>query len=141
MRNARNSEASFSNCIMAVNPNRPPLVAVDTNVLFDLAGKVEDVLDSVSLLRERLLESRLLLPPTVQQELANWALRGETAEKRNAATRAVREARQWHIVPATLIAFSLPSPYLPAEPNAGVGPKPFSGPWRQTHGRSRLLHC
>jgi predicted nucleic acid-binding protein len=91
---------------MAANPSRPPLVAVDANVLFDLAGEVEDVVDSVSLLRERLPESRFLLPPTVQQELANWALRGDTAEKRNTARRAVQVAQRWRIVPVSLIAVS-----------------------------------
>ena len=89
---------------MAANPNRPQLVAVDANVLFDLADGVENVVDSVSLIRERLHEARLILPPTVQHELANWALRGNTEEKRRAGLRAIQIAQSWHIIPANLLA-------------------------------------
>ena len=91
---------------MAANPNRPQLVAVDANVLFDLADGVENVVDSVSIIRGRLHEARLLLPPTVQHELANWALRDNTEEKRRAGLRAIQVAQSWHITPANLLAVS-----------------------------------
>jgi predicted nucleic acid-binding protein len=88
---------------MAAITNRPQLVAVDANVLFDLAGGLDDVVDAVSVIRGRLRDPRFLIPPTVQHELANWALRGDE-EKRESARQAVRLGRSWHIVPATLIA-------------------------------------
>ena len=37
-------------------------------------ARVEDVVDSVSIIRERLHQVRFLMPPTVQHELANWVL-------------------------------------------------------------------
>ena len=72
---------------MAATGNRPQLVAVDANVLFDLADELDDVVDAVSLIRQRLVGGRLLIPPTVQHELANWALHGE-GQKRDLARRA-----------------------------------------------------
>src|ERR1043166_6144721 len=77
---------------MGANPSRPQLVAVDANVLFDLAAGAEDVVDSMSLIRGRLKEAGLLMPPTVQHELANWA---------------VQTARSWRIIPANLTGVSL----------------------------------
>src|SRR5947207_115149 len=67
--------------------NRPQLVAVDANVLFDLAAELDDVVDAVSVIRQRLRDARLLLPPSVQNELTNWALRGG-AQKRESARKA-----------------------------------------------------
>src|SRR5947207_251363 len=91
---------------MAVKANRPQLVAVDANVLFDLADEVEDVLDSLSIIRERLPEARFILAPTPQEELANWALRSATPKKRRMAKKAIEIARAWHIMPVSLIAVS-----------------------------------
>lgn len=88
---------------MAASTNRPQLVAVDTNVLFDLADGLDDVVDAVSVIRERLRNARFLIPPTVQHELANWALRGDE-EKRESARKAIRLSRSWHAAPPTLIA-------------------------------------
>ena len=88
---------------MEARPNRPQLVAVDANVLFDLASRLDAVVDAVSVLRERLPDPRFLMPPTVQHELANWALRGD-GQKRDAARRAVQLAQAWRIIPANLIA-------------------------------------
>jgi predicted nucleic acid-binding protein len=90
---------------MAARSNRPQLIAVDANVLFDLADGLDDVVDAVSTIRERLHDARLLMPPTVQHELANWALRGD-AEKRKAARKAVQLSQSWRIFPANLIAVS-----------------------------------
>jgi predicted nucleic acid-binding protein len=88
---------------MAAKPNRPQLVAVDTNVLFDLADGLDDVVDAVSLIRERLPDARLLIPPTVQHELANWALRGD-GQKRESARKAIQLGQSWRIFPVNLIA-------------------------------------
>jgi predicted nucleic acid-binding protein len=88
---------------MAGRTNRPQLVAVDANVLFDLAGGLEDVVDAVSVIRERLRDARLLMPPTVQHELVNWAIRGD-GQRREAARKAIQFSRAWLIVPANLIA-------------------------------------
>ena len=88
---------------MAARPNRPQLVAVDANVLFDLAGGFDDVVDAVSVIRERFRDARLLIPPTVQNELANWALRGDK-QKRESARKAIQLGQSWRIVPANLIA-------------------------------------
>jgi len=90
---------------MVGKPNRPQLVAVDANVLFDLADGLDDVVDAVSVIRERLREARFLIPPTVQHELAKWALTGEE-QKRKAACRAIRLGRSWRFVPVNLIPVS-----------------------------------
>ena len=88
---------------MAASLNRPQLVAVDANVLFDLADGLDDVVDALSVIRERLRDARFLLPPTVQHELANGALCGE-GQKRESARQAIRLAQSWRIVPANLLA-------------------------------------
>jgi predicted nucleic acid-binding protein len=88
---------------MAARPNRPQLVAVDANVLFDLADSFDVVIDAVSVIRERLRDARFLIPPTVQHELVNWAFRGE-GQKREAARKAIHLSQSWRIVPANLIA-------------------------------------
>jgi len=88
---------------MAASLNRAQLVAVDANVLFDLADGLDDIVDALSVIRERLRDARFLLPPTVQHELANWALRGE-GQKRESARRAIRLAQSWRIVPVNLLA-------------------------------------
>ena len=45
------------------------LIAVDTNVLMDLAAEVESVVDAVELVRRRIAGARLVVVPTVIQEL------------------------------------------------------------------------
>jgi hypothetical protein len=87
---------------MAASASRPPLVAVDANVLFDLAAEWDEVVDAVSLIRERLVGCRLLIPPTVQHELANWALR-ELGPNADLARKAIRLSQSWWIVPVNLI--------------------------------------
>jgi hypothetical protein len=58
------------------------LIAVDTNVLFDLASDVEAVVDAVSTIRRRIKGVRFIVPPTALHEVADNALHGETARKR-----------------------------------------------------------
>ena len=88
---------------MAERSNRLQLVAVDTNVLFDIADGLDDVVDAVSLVPQRLSFARLVIPPTVQHELADLAFRGE-GQKRETARKAIQLCQTWHIVPAGLIA-------------------------------------
>jgi predicted nucleic acid-binding protein len=88
---------------MAARLNRPQLVAVDANVLFDLAEGLDDVVDAVFVIQERLREARFLIPPTVQHELANWALRGD-GQKQESARKAIQLGQSWRIVPVNLIA-------------------------------------
>lgn len=90
---------------MVGKSNRPQLVAVDANVLFDLADGLDDVVDAVFAIRERLCDARFLIPPTVQHELANWVLKGE-GQKREAARRAIRLGQSWRFVPVNLIPVS-----------------------------------
>jgi len=45
------------------------LIAVDSNVLLDLAAEVEPVVDTVELAKIRIVDARLLVLPTVIQEL------------------------------------------------------------------------
>ena len=49
------------------------LVAVDTNVLLDQAVNDADVIGSLSVIRKRLANVKLIITPTVLQELA-WAV-------------------------------------------------------------------
>ena len=46
------------------------LIAVDTNVPLDLADGVEDVVDGLAVISERIKDVRLITPPTVNLELA-----------------------------------------------------------------------
>lgn len=88
---------------MAARSNLPHLVAVDANVLFDLADGLDEIVDAVSVIRERLRDARFLIPPTVQHELASWALRGD-GQKRKSARKAIQLGQSWGIVPVNLIA-------------------------------------
>ena len=88
---------------MAARPNRPQLVAVGANVLFDLADGLDDVEDASSVMRERVHDARLVIPPTAQHELANWALRGD-GPKQKSARKTIRLAQSWRVIPANLIA-------------------------------------
>lgn len=91
---------------MAANPGGSQLIAVDSNVLFDLALRQDDVVDSVSLIRERLPLAKFLMPPTVLQEVASWALQGDI-DKQAVARNAIETAKSLRIIPVNLI--SVPS--------------------------------
>ncbi|MGD1086180.1 MAG: type II toxin-antitoxin system VapC family toxin [Verrucomicrobiota bacterium] len=71
--------------------------------MFDLADGLDDVVDAVSVIRERLRDARFLIPPTVQHELANWAFCGE-GQKREVARKSIQLGQSWRIVPGNLIA-------------------------------------
>src|SRR2546425_7186891 len=89
---------------MGVSQSKRALIAVDTNVLFDLADEVEDVTDAVLVIRRRLHEPQLLMPPTVREELAEEAIHGEDFEKKEKARRAFQLARTWKIQLVELLA-------------------------------------
>jgi hypothetical protein len=80
------------------------LIAVDTNVLFDLASDVEAVVDAVATIRARLSEARFIVPPTALQEVADYALRGGTPRKREIAQAVFARLRaMWKFEPVNLV--------------------------------------
>ena len=90
---------------MALKLNPPLLVAVDTNVALDFADQSEAVVDSIDNIRKRTGSGTLCVPPTATLELGHAADFGETAEKRSAARKFLRQHRAWnfqliHFVPA-----------------------------------------
>jgi len=63
-------------------------LAVDTNVLLDLADRDETVLDAVQVLEERIPHADWLVPPSVLDEVAFLADAGDTLAVRESATEA-----------------------------------------------------
>lgn len=82
---------------MATTPLRRPLVAVDTNIPLDLADDKEHALDALDVLRRRLKPARILVTPTVFQELVFLTEESEEAEERGQAKRALRGLAEWHL--------------------------------------------
>lgn len=80
------------------------LIAVDTNVLLDLADAVDDIVDAFQLIRDRIPTRQFVMPPTVAHELAHEATQAETSKLQARGRRAFREARQRDIRPVDLIA-------------------------------------
>jgi predicted nucleic acid-binding protein len=64
---------------------RSQLIAVDTNVLMDLADDREDVWDAIETIRNRVKGAVFVATSTVIQELAYAADEGDTPEKRDLA--------------------------------------------------------
>lgn len=80
-----------------------PLVALDTNVLIDLADKNDSVLAAIEIVRERLSNPTFILPPTVIQELAFKAESG--SEVSELATLALKSVRfPWGFQPGNFVA-------------------------------------
>ncbi|HEX4084372.1 MAG TPA: type II toxin-antitoxin system VapC family toxin [Chthoniobacteraceae bacterium] len=80
------------------------LIAVDTNVLLDLASNVEAVVDAIATIRKRIKAARFIVPPTVLHEVADNALRGETAKKRAIAESVFPSLRAvWKFEPVNLV--------------------------------------
>jgi hypothetical protein len=88
---------------MGASQSRRPAIAIDTNVLLDLTGEVDDVTDALLVIRRRLHEPQLLMPPTVREELAAEALHGEDFDKSEKARLAFQGARSWNIQPVDLL--------------------------------------
>jgi predicted nucleic acid-binding protein len=73
---------------------KPLRLAVDTNVLLDLAAGVDSVQDAFSLLQERLPGADILVVPSVLDELAFLSDSGDTNRIRQTALRALRLVRE-----------------------------------------------
>jgi predicted nucleic acid-binding protein len=80
---------------MATRPPRSPLIAVDTNVPLELADCKEHALDALDVIGRRLKPARILVTPTVFQELVYLADGGATKAEREQAARALRGLAQW----------------------------------------------
>jgi predicted nucleic acid-binding protein len=86
---------------------KPLRLALDTNVLLDLAEGVESVLDTLAVLHQRLPGSDVLVVPSVLDELAFLCDSGETDRVRRSALQAVKLVREQEQFRALL---ELPSP-------------------------------
>lgn len=79
-------------------------VAVDTNVLMDLALPRDAVHDAVALVRQRAKGAEIIVPPTVLEELDHIATHGDSAADRRLATTALQKlAREWKFRPLDFI--------------------------------------
>ena len=79
------------------------IIAVDTNVLMDLAAKVESVADAIELVRRRIRNARLIVVPTVLQELRFIARYGETQEDIRLAITALQKLTSWGFEPVSFL--------------------------------------
>jgi len=88
---------------MATPQLRSPLIAVDTNVPLDLADEKEHALDALDLIRRRLKPGRILVTPTVFQELVFLADESDAAVDRAQARRALRGLAGWGLELVNLV--------------------------------------
>ena len=79
------------------------LIAVDTNVLIDHSNDDDDVMDAVATIGRRLPAARLVVTPTVIQELAALYEKGDRSEQK-AAKKALIRMREWGYEPLNLVA-------------------------------------
>jgi hypothetical protein len=91
--NAGDSAIALPNCSTVVKPLR---LAVDTNLLLDLADEVEDVLDAFSVIQDRLPKADRLVSPSVLDELAYLTDSGQTPQLCQSARRAMQQLRTDH---------------------------------------------
>jgi len=83
---------------------QPPLIAADTNVLLDYAEEEEIVVDCFGVLRQRLPDSSVIVPPSVLYELEALARSGRTVDDRQAAVTAFGRLRgRWNFQPVRFI--------------------------------------
>jgi predicted nucleic acid-binding protein len=78
-------------------PPRSPLIAIDTNVPLDLADHKEHALDAMEVIRRRLRPARILVTPTVFQELVYLAEKGDSEAEHEQAARALRGLAGWGV--------------------------------------------
>jgi rRNA-processing protein FCF1 len=84
-------------------PN-PPLIAVDTNVLIDLADGNEIVIDCFSTIRRKFPDAPIIIPPTVIGELADIATDGDSESEKESALNALRKIRgEWGFNPINCV--------------------------------------
>jgi hypothetical protein len=85
------------------SPEKPHLVAVDTNILLRLAEKDELALDAIEVVRDLLRPSEFLVSPTAFLELNMLARASDEARVRACAMKALTNFRaQWQFNPALL---------------------------------------
>jgi predicted nucleic acid-binding protein len=85
-------------------PKKSLLVAVDTNVLLDLAEDNEHVWGAIETIRRRLKGAQIVVLPTVIQELANLVEHGDTPHERELAGKAARRlVKSWKFAPINFI--------------------------------------
>lgn len=88
---------------MATRPPRSPLIAVDTNIPLDLADRKEHVLDALDVIKRKLAPARVLVPPTVFQELVFLADHSEEQADRDQARQALRRLARWNLDVVNLV--------------------------------------
>lgn len=82
---------------------KPPLIAVDTNVLIDLAQDEESVWECLDTLHARRPKPRLIITPTVMQEIIHLANHGDTPGERHDAANAASSLLAWGFAPLNLL--------------------------------------
>ena len=83
---------------------KSPQVALDTNFILDLAEGDEDCLDCIEELRRVTLAPKLVLTPTVVEELVHLAKFGEEKESQELANIALSSILKWGLQPINFIA-------------------------------------
>lgn len=81
---------------------KSPLVAVDTNVLLDLADENDDCWDCLEALKRRRQLPRFVVMPTVLHELAHLADHGKNKAVRQLAITALQSLLSWGFEPLDL---------------------------------------
>lgn len=79
-------------------PN-PPLIAVDTNVLIDLADENETAVDCLSTIRRKFPKAPIIVTPTVLVELTDIATDGDSESEKQSALNALRKIRATGLIP------------------------------------------
>ena len=80
------------------------LVALDTNVLIDLANGLDKATDCIETIRERAKLAVFVIPPTVIEELAYISQDGETRSERSAALNALKNlVNIWGFTPSDCV--------------------------------------
>jgi hypothetical protein len=82
---------------------KPQLVAFDTNVLLDRAAEDETVLDALATVGRKLVAPSFIITPTVIEEIALKAERGDTLLDKRLARKVVSHLLEWRIRPMSFI--------------------------------------
>jgi hypothetical protein len=87
---------------MATKSLRPLRIAVDTNVVLDLAAGVGHCLECLGHLHEKTPPPILLITPTAEAELGHLSACGRDLETRRLATMAIANLASWKITSQAL---------------------------------------
>lgn len=89
---------------MVPGAKKPALIALDSNVLLDWAADDEVVIDAMATLRRRLRGCDIIVTPTVIEELVLKADKGDTAQDRALARKALKNVVfVWKLRPLNFI--------------------------------------